>query len=304
MIGMDTRQLRAFLTVIETGGISAAAEKLGYAQSSVSDQLRGLERDLGVPVLNRTSVGTFASEAGSRLLPYARQLLDLDGEMRRTVTGARPLLRIGALQSLADEWLPEILTAFDHGAAGPGTAADVTLTVASRDRLAAELAQGRLDAVFTLDSGPPSTGPSAVVGHSHVVLVAAPDHPLANVRPVTLDAVRQTEFLVTEIGCIYRQCFDEFGRDLGPSLRIGMITGSLNALRRLAVNGRGAALLPRFAVATELDAGDLVMLDLREGLAPLTIEARWRPGLGPAEKPLQALVELTQRFSPERQLVG
>src|SRR5436853_233914 len=72
MDAMDTRLLRAFLTVVETGGISAAAEKLGYAQSSVSDQLRGLERDLGVPVLHRTSVGTVPTEAGARLLPYAR----------------------------------------------------------------------------------------------------------------------------------------------------------------------------------------------------------------------------------------
>ena len=66
MNAMDTRQLRAFLTVIETGGISAAAERLGYAQSSVSDQLRGLERDLGVQVLSRTSVGTVPTEAGTR----------------------------------------------------------------------------------------------------------------------------------------------------------------------------------------------------------------------------------------------
>src|SRR5205823_1846670 len=79
--GMDTRQLRAFLAVVEAGGISAAAERLGYAQSSVSDQLRTLERDLGTPVLNRTSVGTIPTEAGQRLLPYARRMLDLDAEM-------------------------------------------------------------------------------------------------------------------------------------------------------------------------------------------------------------------------------
>lgn len=294
---MDTRQLRAFLAVVETGGISAAAERLGYAQSSVSDQVRTLERDLGTPVLNRTSIGTVPTEAGQRLLPYARRMLDLDVEMRRSVSGQRPLLRIGALQSLADEWLPEVLTAFDHGAAGPDTA-DVTLTVTSRTRLTEELQEGRLDAVFTLDSGPAYDGPTAVVGTDRVVLVTSPSHPLASVHPLTLDDVRNTEFLVTEIGCIYRQLFDECGRDLGPSLKIAMITGSLNALRRLTMNGRGAALLPRYSVAAELEAGDLVMLDLKEGLAPLTIEARWREAIGPAEAPLRALVGLTQRFSP------
>src|ERR1041385_7912181 len=243
---MDTRQLRAFLAVVETGGISSAADQLGYAQSSVSDQLRTLERDLGVPVLSRTSVGTVPTEAGQRLLPYARRLLDLDGEMRRSVTGRRPLLRIGALQSLADEWLPGMLNAFHPGGAGPGTAR-VLVTVTNRGRLMAELNDGRLDAVFTLDSGPGYDGPSAVVGYDRVVLVTAPTHPLAAVHPLTLEAVKQHEFLVTESGSFYRQCFDEFGQDVGPSLPIALITGSLNALRRLAVNGRGAALLPRFS---------------------------------------------------------
>jgi DNA-binding transcriptional LysR family regulator len=143
-----------------------------------------------------------------------------------------------------------------------------------------------------------------VVGYDRVVLVASPSHPLAGGRPVTLDVIREAEFLVTEVGCIYRQCFDEFGRDVGPTLRIGMVTGSLNALRRLAVNGRGLALLPRFSVQDQLESGDLVMLDLRQGLAPLTIEARWRPGLGPAEEPLAALVKLTQRFSPGARMLA
>jgi DNA-binding transcriptional LysR family regulator len=138
----------------------------------------------------------------------------------------------------------------------------------------------------------------AVVGHDRVVLVTAPSHPLASVHPLTLTDVRQAEFMVTEIGCIYRQLFDEVGRDVGPSLKIAMITGSLNSLRRLTVNGRGAALLPRFSVAAQLESGDLVMLDLKEGLAPLTIEARWRDGIGPAEAPLMALVALTQKYSP------
>ena len=212
--------------------------------------------------------------------------------------GRRPLLRLGTLQSLADSWLPEVLTAFAHGAGGPGTAADVALTVASRDRLAADLADGLLDATITLDSGPPATGPVAVLGHDRVVLVASPSHPLAGVSPLTLEAVREHDFLVTEAGCIHRQCFDEFGRDIGPTLRIGMITGSLNALRRLAVNGRGLVLLPRFSVEAELESGDLVMLDLRQGLAPLAVEARWRAGIGAAEAPLAALVRLAQRYRP------
>src|SRR5882757_2427815 len=129
---MDPRYLRAFVTVAELGGISAAADRLGYAQSTLSVQLRRLEGELGVSVFRRSNAGAELTEAGHQLLPYARQALDLDDEMRRVVRGGRPRLRIGALETLAGEWLPDVLAALEYGAAGPGTAADVSLVVAGR----------------------------------------------------------------------------------------------------------------------------------------------------------------------------
>jgi DNA-binding transcriptional LysR family regulator len=84
---MQDRHLRAFLAVLECGGIAAAAQRLGFAQSSVSDQLRGLEQELGVAVLRRTSTGTAPTAAGERLAPLAREWLDLDERLRREVAG-------------------------------------------------------------------------------------------------------------------------------------------------------------------------------------------------------------------------
>src|SRR5579859_472794 len=77
MSAMQARHLRAFLAVLECGGIAAAAQQLGFAQSSVSDQLRGLEQELGVAVLHRTSTGTTLTPAGERLAPLAREWLEL-----------------------------------------------------------------------------------------------------------------------------------------------------------------------------------------------------------------------------------
>lgn len=301
---MDTRQLRAFLTVIDTGGISSAAEKLGYAQSTVSDQLRTLERDLGVSVLNRTSVGTIPTEAGARLLPYARRLLDLDGEMRRDVTGARPLLRIGTLDSIAGEWLPDILAAFNHGAGGADIEAEIVLSVASRARLHEDLAAGRLDAVIVFDNGVRAPGESATLYRDQVVLVAAPEHPLADVRPVTLDMLRKADFLVADRGCTSRMLFDQFGRDFAPEVRVAMVTGSKAALIRLVSRGIGVALMPMIGVRSDLESGDLIALDVPEGLATIGIEASWRSGLGTAEKPLRALLEIARRHGDLSALVN
>ncbi|MCZ0994436.1 LysR family transcriptional regulator [Streptomyces noursei] len=87
---MDSRYLRAFVAVVEHGGISAAAQELGYAQSSVSAQLKRLEAELDATVLVRAGTGATLTDAGRRLLPHAREALELDERMRRAARGERP----------------------------------------------------------------------------------------------------------------------------------------------------------------------------------------------------------------------
>jgi DNA-binding transcriptional LysR family regulator len=303
MAAMQARHLRAFLAVLECGGVAAAAQRLGFAQSSVSDQLRGLEQELGVAVLRRTSTGTRPTPAGDRLAPLAREWLDLDERLRREVMGAHPLLRIGIVESLSTEWLPDLLTAFELGAAGPEAAADTALSVGVREQIAADLEDGRTDLAFVFDNGVATTLPHRTIGHDQVVLVAAPDHPLARAgRPLTRDVLMGAEFLVADHGCTSQYLLDQYGRDLAPFTRVGMVTGSTATLRRIVANGRGITMVPRLVVARELADGDLVELDLAAEcslrLARVGIEARWQPRLGSAEKPLQALVRLAVRHCP------
>jgi len=290
--------LKAFVTVAELGGICAAAERLGYAQSSLSAQLRSLEVELGTAVLHRSNAGVSLTDAGVRLLPYARDALELHEQMRRVVIRARPHLRIGALETLADEWLPDVLHAFEHGAAGPTTLADVTLAVGNRDQLTDDLAAGRLDVVFLFDNAVATSGPHSVVAHDRVVLVAAADHPLAASGPVEPHALLETKFLVAEPGCTTQMLVDRFGRDLTCRTPISMVTGSLAALRRMAAYGSGVALLPSLTAARSLQSGELVEVVVAGGLPVIGIEARWRTRLGSAQPAVSALLSLARRHQP------
>ena len=299
---MEARHLRAFLAVLDCGGIAAAAERLGFAQSSVSDQLRGLEQELGVAVLRRTSTGTAPTPAGDRLAPLARQWLELDERLRREVAGAKPLLRIGVVESLAMEWLPDLLTAFEFATAG-GSPVDTTLSVGTRFQVAEDLEAGRIDLGFVFDNGVASTLPQLTVGQDQVALVAAPDHPLARAgRPLTRDVLMAAEFLVADRGCTSEYLLDQYGRDLAPFIKVGMITGSTATLRRIVANGRGVTMVPHLVVRREIADGELVELDLAPEcslrLARVGIEARWQPGLGAAEAPMQALLRLARRHCP------
>ncbi|HEX4221448.1 MAG TPA: LysR family transcriptional regulator [Pseudonocardiaceae bacterium] len=72
---MELRELRAFVAVVEEGGLSAAARRLHVSQPSLTQTMHALERELGVPLLTRTSTGTTPTDAGRRLLTEARAVL-------------------------------------------------------------------------------------------------------------------------------------------------------------------------------------------------------------------------------------
>ncbi|MFI2199874.1 LysR family transcriptional regulator [Streptomyces sp. NPDC020192] len=296
---MDSRYLRALVAVADNGGISAAAHALGYAQSSVSAQLKRLEADLGVSVLVRAGTGAALTEAGHRLLPYAREALALEERMRRAARGDRTRLRIGAQESLAHVWVPEVLAALEYGAGGPDTGADVVLTVAQRRSLERSFAAGELDLVFQYDNGVRAVGPSAVVGHDRTVLVAAPGHPLAGQREkVSAEQLLRYDFLVAERGCTSEMLVDRFGQDMLAGAQQTLLQGSFAALLRLIGHGHGVTLLPELSVARELREGELVELRPTEPIRPLSIVAQWHPRLGPAETAVHTLLDLARRADP------
>jgi DNA-binding transcriptional LysR family regulator len=84
-------QLRCFLATYELGSLTAAADELGYAQPSVSEQIRSLEKSLGVELFHRVGRGVVPSAAGESLRPYAEQAIGAAEEGRRAVQAVTAL---------------------------------------------------------------------------------------------------------------------------------------------------------------------------------------------------------------------
>lgn len=103
---MELRQLEYFAAVADEGGFSRAAERLGIVQSAVSQQVRRLERELGVALFDRTTRRVRLSGAGERLLPEARAVLAAAHRTRRVAadlaSGSEGVLRLGTVQGPGD----------------------------------------------------------------------------------------------------------------------------------------------------------------------------------------------------------
>ncbi|MER5319351.1 LysR family transcriptional regulator [Streptosporangium roseum] len=103
---MELRQLEYFLAVAEEGGFGRAAERLNIVQSAVSQQIRRLERELGLPLFDRSTRHVHLSAAGERLLPEARAVLAAAHRARQVAAeitaGTDGILRLGAIHGPGD----------------------------------------------------------------------------------------------------------------------------------------------------------------------------------------------------------
>ncbi|TWG81866.1 DNA-binding transcriptional LysR family regulator [Cupriavidus gilardii J11] len=113
---IDVRRLRYFVAVAEEQHFSRAAERLGISQPPLSEHIHALERELGVPLFQRTTRSVSLTEDGLNLLPHARRILrDIDrcGEVIRDARWQKmSTLRIGILHAHAYTFLPRLLAAW------------------------------------------------------------------------------------------------------------------------------------------------------------------------------------------------
>lgn len=250
LTSVDLRQLRGFVAVAGAGTVTGAANTLGLAPASVSEQVRRLEDSLGVTLFERTPQGMRLTEPGTTLLTRAQGLLDHADEVRRAVTGERHRVRIGALEMLAAAKLPAIVRHLSERR--PDLEVDVrSLT---RQALLSEVAGGGLDAALLLDSGPRIGGlgftpPADLdfldVGEVRLLLVAAPD---GDREPL----------LVSTPGCSIRLAADQL---FGARVPRRELT-SIATAREWTRQGFGRALLPDFVLEADLASGALIPLDL------------------------------------------
>ncbi|MFF7182881.1 LysR substrate-binding domain-containing protein [Streptomyces sp. NPDC008121] len=271
---MELRLLATFEKVATVLSFTRAASELTYAQSSVTGQIRSLEDSLGVELFERLGSRIRLTEAGERLLPYARRMLELSEEARAAVVAADEpsgTIAVGTMESLTSYRLPPLLELFHHRY--PRVRLTLRPTLGDETRQA--LRQGTYDIGFLMEPETAHAGlESEVLAAEPLVLVAAPGSPLAGRAGLTGADLAAARLVGTEPGCPYRDLFEEELRQWAPPF---MEFGTIEATKRGVAAGLGIALLPRVAVSEELASGALVALDWEPPFTLFT-QIAWRRG--------------------------
>lgn len=231
MRDFDSSLLRAFVTVAETGAVSAAAVRLARTQAAVSMQLRRLEDDIGQRLLERSPRGVRLTDAGHRLLPYAHAILGAGEDARRAldvgdVTGT---VRLGLLEDVAVGRLPRALRRFS--AAHPQVALEIVVDASTA--LSQRLADGALD---VLVGDPAMVEATPIVSWTQPLFwVGARGYLADSSVPLPLVAFGGT--------CLWQQQVMTILRRAGIAWRVVCTSTSLPAVQSAVEAGLGVSVL-------------------------------------------------------------
>lgn len=250
---LDLDLLRSFVAVVDAGGFTRASERVHKTQSTVSQQIKRLEDDLGQQLLNRTGKDVSPTEAGERLLSYARRLLSLAEEARDVV--ARPgqdgAVRLGIPEDFAAYRLTRLLATFSRSR--PGLRLDVRADQSLS--LKRDLERGDLDlALLKREAG----GKGAVaVWPERVYWVNSKNHP-CNAKAASVPLI----FFPS--GCLYRTRAIHAIEAAGRRWHMAYTSSSLAGIQAAVAAGLGLSILSEISIQA-----DHCKLTARDGFAPI-----------------------------------
>lgn len=237
---MDLTDLHVFRTVVESGGITAAANRLHRVQSNVTARIQKLEADLGTQLFAREGKRLQITPAGRTLLGYAHRLLALADEARAALQDNAPpsgLLTLGTMESTAGVRLPGPLAEYHRRYAE----VRVELHTGSPRELMAKVLAGESDAALVAEPVSDARLSSLAVFDEELVLVTAADHPMVR-KPADL---REANVLAFHPGCPHRErlerWFGQGGREIARTVELA----SYHVMLGCVAAGMGAALMPR-----------------------------------------------------------
>lgn len=285
---MELRQLRYLEAVARHRHFTRAADELHVAQSALSQQVRRLERELGVELLRRTTRSVEVTEAGAIAVARARNALAEADALRGEIDELRSLVRgtvaIGALLPAGEIDVPSLLQRFNR--ANPGI--EIEFREGTAEEMFEHLRRGELDAAFALESGPPPAelGRLRLSGEELVVAMSRRHH-LAADEPLAITALSDQPLIAFRRGSAVRHALDQALERSGTRPRIRLEGSDLVLIRALAARGFGLAVLPRsFA---ELPGQPLAIRPLDPAIT-LDVTLLWRDA--PAQAPAtRAFVE-------------
>ena len=260
---MDLKNLLTFMHVAELNSFTRAGQKLGFSQSTVSFQIKQLERELGTQLFERINHTVVLTEKGRDVLKFAHQISKMTQELDKRLQNEEEVsgnVRIAMADSLCDNMLQEGFGEFRDRYPG----ISLKIITAGTEEMFRLLNQNEADAVLTLDNH---------IFHAEYVIareeragvhfVADSENPLCEREELFPEDLAGQPFLLTEKGMSYRRLMDEKFAELSMEILPVLEIGSAGLICSLVEQGAGISFLPDYVTEEKGRAGRLRYLPVK-----------------------------------------
>ena len=255
----EMNALAALRAVVELGGVEQAAKALYVGQPAITKRLRSLDVSYGMTLMQRKGRKLSLTAAGERVYAYARLVLDHQLALLEDLAylhEGENRLRLEATFAIGEHLLPGILLQFNESHPEYRIESRLGYTRRIQTRLATGLADLAL-----LEQAPDH--PDILVQKwldDELVLVCSPKHPLWGQEQLTLDELVGLRYVLREKQSSMRVTLDKALTDLGIQIPVNMEVGATDTIVEMLERGKHVSFLPRFAVAEDLQKGELFHL--------------------------------------------
>jgi DNA-binding transcriptional LysR family regulator len=261
MLHFTLRQLQVFEKVANHLNYSRAAEELYLSQPAVSMQIKQLEGHIGLPLFEQMGKKVFLTEAGRELFHYARSIAQQLAEMEAVFDEMKGLeqgrLTLSVVNT-ANYFTPQLLAKFCQR--HPNI--NVILQVANRDAVLKQLADNSTDLAIM---GQPPDGLDISAESfldNPLVVIAAPNHPLAKLKRVKFARLAAETFLSREQGSGTRSAMERVFAQHRIQPHISMEMETNEAIKQAVQAGMGLCILSMHSIELELETKRLAMLNV------------------------------------------
>ena len=259
---LDSRQLRAFVSLSRTGSFTRTGKELFVSQSAISHAMRVLENDVGCRLLDRLGKSVQLTPAGEHFLYHAEKILHemttAREALRQLGRWAKGRLRIGAAASICQYLLPSILRGFRREY--PDW--QVSLELAEAGNAAERLQERRIDLAFVIAPPRSDMVERTSLFQDELFFLVAPDHAWARAGRVDRDTIATQSFILSSKASQTFTLIETFLRRDGIVPRLSMELANIEAIKELVKLNLGITILAPWVAQRELAGGDLIALPL------------------------------------------
>ncbi len=259
---IDTRQLRAFAMLAETGSFTQAAKRLHLSQSAVSHSMRALEEDIGCLLFDRVGKKVLLTQAGETLLHHSGKILQEMASARASIEQlgkwGQSRLRLGASTTACEHLLPPVLRELKKHFP------KCTINICPGDTLdSLELVRSnRVDLALTLEPQFEEQFEFHPLFTDELFFCTAPQHPWAVAGAVSREEIPQQNYVLYNKTSYTFRLIEEYFREDEMSINTVIELGSMEAIKELVKLGLGVGILAPWICRKELAEGSLVALPL------------------------------------------